>query len=118
MLYNPKLTDSVIYMNLRVAQSVGSNTPLVVVAAVAVVDDPHVVGLDDPKVLVGGAPWYHVGLIPFRQLILKAAGEADKGRIFAGRLRRLYLFTRYASPCGKPVLEGLKHRQKKCSLSS
>ena len=42
--------------------------PLVAAAAVTLVNDPHVIGLDDPKVFECGTSGYDMGLVPLGKL--------------------------------------------------
>ena len=60
MLHDAELADALTGVNDRVPHGDGREVPLVVVAAVALVKHPHVVGLDDAEVLVCRATGNHV----------------------------------------------------------
>ena len=68
MLHDAELADAVSPADLCVAERIGREEPLVVVSAVAFIDDAHMVGLDDTEVFVGAASRNHVGLIALWQL--------------------------------------------------
>ena len=63
MPHDPELADTVIDMDHRVPQGIGGKIPLIMVPAVALVDDSHGVGLDHTEIFEGGTPGHHVSLI-------------------------------------------------------
>ena len=68
VLHDTELTDAVIDVNLGVTHGENRHVPLVIVAAVGFVDDTHVIGLDDAKILECGTSGHHMGLITRRKL--------------------------------------------------
>ena len=67
-LEDPELADAVALFELRVARSVDRELPLVVRAAIAVVDDADGVCLKQAPTLEGRRSGRGSGLVPFRQL--------------------------------------------------
>ena len=68
VFHDPKLTDPVIHMNLRVAYCVNRHEPLVMISTVGTVDYPLVIRLNDTEILKRGTSWHHMRLISFRKL--------------------------------------------------
>lgn len=68
MLHDAELADALTSMDNRVPHSDGREVPLVIVAAVAFVEHPHVIGLNDTEVLVCRAAGNHVSLVSSREL--------------------------------------------------
>ena len=85
VLHDPELADPVAFPDHDVARREHGRLPLVMVAAVAAVDDPHAVRLDEAEVPEGRASRRDMGFIAFRQLHRDA--ERDQAE-----LARLHLY--------------------------
>ena len=68
MFDNAKLTNTVAGMNNSVTLRLGGEEPLVIVAAVAFINDTRVIRLNNAKIFISAAPGDDMGLVPFRQL--------------------------------------------------
>lgn len=68
VLHNAELTDSVIYMYLRVTHRIDRHKPLVVVSIVRAVNHTLVVRLDNAEILESGAAGDNMRLIPYGKL--------------------------------------------------
>ena len=88
MLHNPELADAVIYMDHRIPQGIRRKKPLILIPAVALVNDPHMVCLYDPEIFKRTAPGDHMGLIPGRKLHGHAQGNQGKFTLFKRNLLR------------------------------
>ena len=62
-----ELAHAVIDMYLSVPYCQHGHEPLIVIAAVALIDNPAMVGLDYAEVLKAGTPGDHMGLVALRQ---------------------------------------------------
>ena len=68
MLYDAELTDPVSFLNHGIPHGIRREKLLIVITAIALVDDTHVIGLNDTKVFEGAASGNDMGLIPRRKL--------------------------------------------------
>ena len=63
MLHNPELTDPVIDVNPCIPHGEDRHKPLVVVTAVGLVNDTHMIRLNHAEIFIGAAAGYHMGLV-------------------------------------------------------
>jgi hypothetical protein len=77
--FDPELTDSVVGMDLGVAQGYDRHSPQVIVSAVGVVNDTMVVCLDNSEIFVGAAAGNNVGLVALGKL--HGDTEADQSEL-------------------------------------
>lgn len=77
MLHDAELADALTGVNDRVPHGDGREVPLVVVAAVALIEHPHVVGLNDAEVLVCRAAGNHMCLVAHGEL----HGDAQRNQL-------------------------------------
>ena len=75
MCHDPELADTVIEVDLRIACGICGEVPLIVVPAVALVNNADVVGLDESEILEGGAAGSDERLIALRELHGDAEGD-------------------------------------------
>ena len=67
MFHNAKLTDTIVYMNYRISHCYHGNKPLIVISAVALIHNTHMICLNKSKVLISTAPWHDMCLITLRK---------------------------------------------------
>ena len=68
VLHDTELADPIPFPDRGITHGIGREKPLVVITAVTLIDDSHMVGLDDPKIFEGAASGNDMGLRPRRNL--------------------------------------------------
>ena len=67
MFHDAELADTVILADLRIAKRIGREKPLIIISAVALVDDTHMIRLDNAEVFVGAASRNHMSFVALRK---------------------------------------------------
>ena len=82
MLLNAKLADTVIQMDRCITDGKHGHFPYIMISAIALVHDAHMIRLNDPKILISGAARHNDRLIPLGKLHGYAKTDQSKFSLF------------------------------------